>query len=80
MSRMIMNFEAVTEYVGRSEYDEEQYEVQLMVNHHVIYRWPITPGTAYLIRDRQGYLEREVASHLFGLLNTPKVTVKDVNP
>lgn len=74
MSRMIMNFEAVTDYAGESDCGVAMYEVKLMVNHHVIYRWPIDAGTEYLIRERQGHLEREVSRKLFELLHP----VKDV--
>lgn len=79
--RMILNFEAVVNYTGHNLYDESTYEIQLMVNHHVIYRWPITAGEEYLIRDRGcGRLESVVAKKLFELLNPATVKVRDITP
>lgn len=68
--RMILNFEAVVNYTGHDLDDENIYEIQLMVNHHVIYRWPITAGEEYLIRERGcGRLESVVAKKLFEMMN-----------
>lgn len=79
--RMIMNFEAVVNYAGHDLYDENVYEIQLMVNHHVIYRWPITAGEEYQIRDRGcGRLESVVAKKLFEMMNPPTTNVRDVTP
>ena len=64
--RMILNFEAIVAYVGTDLDGENSYEVQLMVNHHVFYRWNITAGEEFLIRDRGcGRLESMVAKKLY---------------
>lgn len=79
--RMILNFEAVVVCAGHDEDDLPKYEIQLMVNHHVVYRWPISSGLEYMIETRgKGYLESAVAQHVFKILNQPKVTVTDVTP
>lgn len=75
--RMILNFEAVVSFAGNDEDGLAKYEIQLMVNHHVVKRWPIDAGVMYLIETRgKAYLESEVASRLFCLLNVPK----DITP
>ena len=70
--RMILNFEAVVSFAGNDEDGLAKYEIQLMVNHHVIQRWPIDAGVVYLIETRgKAYLESEVAIRLFRMFNTP---------
>lgn len=64
--RMVLNFEAIVAYVGTGADRGDVYEIQLMVNHHVFYRWNITAGEESLIRDRGcGRLESMVAKKLF---------------
>lgn len=70
MNRMIMNFEAVVHTVVDQVGDDE-HEVQLMVNGHVVYRWTLNNWDAHQVMDR-GALDRVVSAKIYELLH-PRV-------
>jgi poly(3-hydroxyalkanoate) synthetase len=69
--RTILNFEAVLVGIGCDKDGFEAFEVQLMVNHHVIRRWPIAKAEAS--RMTKGTLDSFVSVKLFELLRPTSV-------
>lgn len=64
-SRSILNFEASLHYAGEDPQGNDRHEIQLMVNHHVFYRWSIDGMSAAHIRANRAVLDSLVAAKMF---------------
>lgn len=77
--RTTLTVEAVLVQTGTDSLGMDVWEVQLMVNHHVVYRWEIGERDAWALKNN-GNLESFVAAKIFGMLHPVTVRVRDLTP
>lgn len=73
--RTALTVEAVLVQTGTDMDGMDMWEVQLMVNHHIVYRWQMGEQDAWVLQSN-GRLESFVAAKIFGMLHP----VRDITP